>query len=130
MIEWKNEYSIGIDVIDEQHQKLFEIANRIFDLLKNDLLVDKYDRIVDIIAELQEYTRYHFETEENYMQSIGYRRLLSQKASHNDFLEKMAAIDLNKIDDGQNLYLRDILDFVLDWLVQHIMKSDKLIAAK
>lgn len=130
MIQWKEEYSVGFSLIDEQHKKLFEIANRAYDLLKNELLIDKYDRIAEIISELQDYTVYHFKTEEEYMQSIGYKKFFSQKVAHNDFLEKMKNIDLNKIDDGQNEYLLGILDFVGDWLVYHIIKQDKLIMSK
>ncbi len=128
MLQWKDEYCTGIAPIDEQHKELFSIANRIYDLLKNDLIPDKYDSIVAIISELQNYTRYHFKTEEDYMQQINYRRFLSQKAAHNEFLAKMDAIDLGKIDNSQNQYLIEILDFVLDWLAGHIVKADKLIA--
>lgn len=128
MIEWKDEYAIGIKEIDEQHEKLFEIAGRMFALLRNDLLMDKYDSIVEIIEELKDYTRYHFEAEEAYMEKIGYRKFLSQKVTHKDFLDKMDEIDLQRIDNGQNQYLMDILNFVLDWLVEHILKEDKLIA--
>ena len=128
MIQRKDDYCTGIAPIDEQHKELFSIANRIYDLLKNDLIPDKYDSIVAIISELQNYTRYHFKTEEDYMQRINYRRFLSQKAAHNEFLAKMDAIDLGKIDNSQNQYLIDILDFVLDWLAGHIVKADKLIA--
>ena len=128
MIQWKDDYCTGIAPIDEQHKELFSIANRIYDLLKNDLIPDKYDSIVAIISEPQNYTRYHFKTEEDYMQQINYRRFLSQKAAHNEFLAKMDAIDLGKIDNSQNQYLIEILDFVLDWLAGHIVKADKLIA--
>ncbi len=129
MVQWKDEYCVGVQLIDEQHQQLFEIANRIFALLNNQLLTDKYDRIVEIIEELKDYTRYHFQSEEEYMTSIGYRKFLSQKVAHNEFLEKMDEIDLSKIDDGQNEYLHEILKFVSDWLVFHIIKQDKLITA-
>lgn len=127
MLQWKEEYSLGLSSIDEQHKKLFEIANTAYDLLKDKLIIDKYDRIIEIIGELQEYTVYHFKTEEEYMQSIGYKKFLSQKAAHNDFLEKMQNIDLDKIDNNQNKYLLEILDFIGDWLVNHIIKQDKLI---
>lgn len=130
MILWKAEYGTGVQSIDEQHQKLFEIANRIYELLKNDLITDKYNSIVEIINELKDYTHYHFQAEEEYMQNIGYPKFLSQKVAHNDFLEKMDEIDLTKIDNGQNQYLIGILNFVSDWLVQHIIKEDKLITAK
>jgi hemerythrin len=128
MIKWKDEYSIGVDSIDVQHKELFEIANRSYDLLKNQLIMDKYEKIIEIIDELKNYTVYHFQSEENYMQKIGYKKFLSQKVAHNDFLEKMDNIDVEQIDDGQNEYLIGILDFVSEWLVEHILKEDKLIA--
>ena len=130
MINWSEEYRIGIESIDKQHKQLFEIANRIYDLLKNRLITDKYDDIIDIIEELKNYTLYHFKTEENYMQNIKYKKFLSQKAAHKDFLEKMENIDVKKIDNSQNEYLIGVLDFVCDWLIHHIIQEDKLIAAK
>ena len=129
MIKWKDEYSIGVDSVDEQHKELFEIANRCYDLLKNQLIIDKYGKIIEIIDELKNYTIYHFKAEEGYMQEISYKKFLSQKVAHNDFLEKMDNIDVEQIDDGQNEYLIGILDFVSEWLVEHILKEDKLIAA-
>ena len=129
MIKWKDEYSIGVERVDEQHKKLFEIANRSYDLLRNQLITDKYGKIIEIIDELKNYTIYHFKEEEEYMQAIGYKKFLSQKVAHNDFLEKMDNIDVEQIDDGQNEYLIGILDFVSEWLVEHILKEDKLIAA-
>lgn len=129
MIEWKDEYAIGIEMIDEQHKQLFEIASRIYDLIQNNLLTDKYDAIIEIINELKDYTIYHFEAEEEYMKNAGYKKLLSQKVAHNDFLQKMEEIDLDKIDNGQNSYLMETLDFVVEWLGEHILKEDKLIVA-
>lgn len=130
MVKWKDEYYIGIEAIDEQHKELFEIANRIYALLKNELILDKYNKIVEIIDELKNYTIYHFKAEEEYMQSIKYRKFLSQKVAHNDFLEKMNSIDVDKIDNGHNQYLMEILDFVCEWLVEHIIKEDKLITVQ
>lgn len=127
MVIWEDKYAIGVESIDEQHKELFEISNRIFDLLKNDLITDKYDSIIEIIKELKNYTIYHFEAEEEYMKNIGYKKLLSQKVAHNDFLEKMEGIHLEQIDNGHNEYLLGILDFVCEWLVEHIIKEDRLI---
>lgn len=129
MIKWKEEYRLGVDLIDQQHIRLLEIANSAYELLQDDLIRDKYDSIVAIINELKEYTVYHFKCEEEYMASISYKRLLSQKVDHNDFIEKMDTIDLNKIDNGQNEYLIGILDFVVNWIDYHILKKDKLIVA-
>lgn len=125
MISWKEEYSVGVLEIDEQHKKLFDIANRAYDLLKNDFSVDKYDRIVDIFEELNNYTKFHFDYEENYMLRIGYKRLLSHKVQHDDFIEKINSIDLDKVDEDQDKYLIDILEFIVKWITGHILGRDK-----
>ena len=130
MIKWEDDYCVGVQSIDDQHKKLFEIANRIYDLLKNELIFDKYSKILEIVEELKSYTIYHFKSEEDYMNSIKYKRFFSQKVAHNDFVAKMESIDTDKIDNGQNEYLLGILDFVSEWLVEHIIKEDKLIVTK
>ena len=60
MIKWREEFRIGVEDIDQQHQKLFAIAGEAYELLKNDLLTDKYDRIVSIIEELRGLYRLSF----------------------------------------------------------------------
>ncbi len=129
MVKWEEKYRLGVEAIDEQHKELFQIANRIYELLKNEMILDKFDHIMEIIDELKSYTVDHFKDEEEYMKSIGYKKFLSHKVAHTDFLDKMENIDLNKIDNGHNEYLLSILDFVCLWLVEHIMKEDKLIVA-
>lgn len=126
MIKWKDEYSIGVEFIDEQHKKLFEIANRAYDLLENKLYIDKYDRIVEIIEELKDYTVFHFSSEEEYMKSIGYKRFLSHKVEHDDFVDKIKGVDLNRVDEDQDKYLTEILEFVVNWIAKHILERDKL----
>ena len=127
MLQWKAEYLIGVELIDEQHKHLFEIGNRIYELLENYIYVDKYDKIVAIINELSEYTRYHFKTEENYMIQIKYPKYFDQKVEHDDFIRKIEEIDLRDLDENQNKHIGDILTFVFTWILEHILKKDKLI---
>lgn len=130
MLKWKDEYVIGIDIIDEQHKMLFEIAQKAYELLTNDIYVDKYDRILNVIGELKDYAIYHFKCEEEYMLKIGYKRFLSQKVEHDEFIKKVNDIDFNKIDENQDAYLLSILDFIVDWTSEHILQKDKLIMQK
>jgi hemerythrin len=130
MITWKEDFRLGIDEIDKQHKRLFDIANEAYDLLKNEFAIDKYDHIVDIIKELKDYTIYHFDYEEDYMKSIGFKKLLSHKVLHDDFKEKINNIDLDKIDQNQDEYIKDILNFLVDWIEKHILKDDRLYAEK
>ncbi|MDT8903638.1 bacteriohemerythrin [Anaeroselena agilis] len=128
MIKWRDEYNTGVENLDAQHRRLFEIANEAYGLLRDELRVDKYDDIVAILDELREYTKYHFQTEEDYMLSIGYKKFLSHKAEHAEFIAKIEAVDLDKVDASQDEYLRVTLDFVCTWITEHILGRDKLYA--
>lgn len=127
MYEMKDEYLTGIESIDAEHRRLFEIAEELYQLCQNDLVHDKYDLLVSALNELRDYTMLHFEHEEEYMESIGYKKLFTQKVQHNAFREKLDSIDLDEIDDNQEAAIEDILSFVTDWLVNHILHVDKQI---
>ena len=130
MIKWKDEYLIGVEQIDKQHQELFNITNRAYDLLEDELITDKYDKIITIIEKLKEYTIFHFKEEEEYMLSIKYKRYFSQKVEHDEFVKKINDVKLNDIDVNQRKYLTDLLEFVIDWISNHILGSDKKITQR
>ncbi|MBU3191881.1 hemerythrin family protein [Clostridium bowmanii] len=130
MFEMKEEYKLGIELIDTQHAKLFEIGERAYNLLKDSYRVDKYDRIIEIIEELRRYTIIHFRDEEEYMDSINYKRLFTQKIDHAEFIKKINDVNLDKIDQNQDEYIMEILNIISKWLVEHIIEKDLLIVAK
>lgn len=124
----KEEYYTHIPQIDEEHQKLFDIINEVFNLSQNELIPDKYDHIRAILGELTDYARYHFSHEEEYMKSIGYKRMFMQKVQHDIFMNKIESYDLDEMDDNQQEALSDLLTYLGDWLVNHILEEDKAIS--
>ena len=126
MFEMKDEYLVGIEMIDEEHRKLFEIAERTYQLLHNDYLSDKYDNISDILQELKDYTIEHFRHEE-YMEKIQYKRMFTQKMQHRAFIQKLEEYSSWNLDRSQDDVIQDIFKFLTDWLTKHIYESDKLI---
>lgn len=128
MYEMKDEFKTGIEIIDNEHKMLFEIADKIYNLSKNEFIIDKYDRIVNLIEELKGYAALHFRDEEAYMESINYKKMFTQKVDHDNFIKKLNQIDLNDLDANQEEYILDLLEFINDWLVSHILEKDKLIA--
>jgi hemerythrin len=127
MFEMKEEYKVGVAGIDEQHAKLFELGEKAYQLLKDEYSIDKYDKIVAIIEELKDYTIVHFKDEEDYMESIHYKKLFSQKIDHEKFIKKISDTDLNKIDQNQDEYIMELLNFIAKWLTNHIIEKDLLI---
>ncbi|BCN31977.1 bacteriohemerythrin [Anaeromicropila herbilytica] len=127
MFEMKEEYLTGITEVDDQHRELFRIAKEAYELLNQDFIADKYDHIVAIIEELRNYTKKHFADEEAYMESIGYKRMFTQKMEHNQFIEKLEEINLDDIDNNQVESLLKILEFLDYWLGHHILENDILI---
>lgn len=120
-------YHTGIAMIDAEHRRLFEIIAEASSLIKTELLHDKYDEIVNILNQLRDYTQEHFHDEEEYMESINYSRIDAQKRAHEAFVEKLSEINLEEVDDNQQEYLEELMDYLLGWLINHILKSDKLI---
>lgn len=125
MFKWKDEYETGIEMADEQHKKLFEIGNRAYELLKNEFYTDKYNKIVEIIEELRDYAQFHFKAEEQYMLKVGNKKFLSHKIEHDTFIKKINEIDLDKIDNNQEEHILSLLEFVYNWINDHILIRDR-----
>ncbi len=127
MYEMKPEYYTGIETIDQEHTRLFELAQETHDLLYNDLLQDKADSLLHLISELINYTRTHFSHEEEYQKSIGYANLKQHAAQHRAFEERLMAFDLDALEndfEGQNDAVESLLNFLVTWLVNHILEVD------
>lgn len=127
MIKWKDEYSIGIKLIDVQHKHIFEIGNNAYELLKNDLSLDKYSKIIQVVEDLRQYTKYHFKCEEEYMLKIHYENYDNQKMEHDNFIKKIYSFNVNKLDQSQDKYIEGLLYLIIDWILKHILQKDKLI---
>ena len=73
------------------------------------------------------YTIEHFLDEEEYMESIGYEGLEAQKRAHEAFVDKLENIDYDEIENNSQEYLQKLLEFLLGWLINHILYTDKKI---
>lgn len=125
-----DKFKTGIPIIDEEHKTLFDIIGKIYKAIEANLVHDKFDLILDILDELKEYTSVHFADEENYMKEIGYDGLAQQEILHEKFIETLNEVNLDDVDDNQEEYLYEVLNFLQNWLINHILKVDKLIPAK
>ena len=126
MYEMKPEYYIGIDMIDEEHKQLFQYADEAYELLHDEYTPDKYDRIDIILEKLRDYIVNHFADEEQYMESINYKKLFTQKVQHQEFINKLDEFMEyhNEEVEDQDDQIMGILKYLTEWLTNHILYVD------
>lgn len=125
--EFTEEYLIGVELIDSEHKELFRIVDKANRLVKTFDSLSGYDDIMQILKELTEYTKEHFTDEEEYMESINYEGLEAQKRAHEAFIDKIEHINFDEIDNNPQEYLEKLVEFLLGWLINHILYTDKKI---
>lgn len=125
--EFTDEYLTGIELVDAEHRELFRIVDKANQLVKNFDSLSGYDSIMQILNELKEYTKEHFADEEEYMEGIQYEGLSAQKRAHEAFVDKLENISLDQIDANPQENLQELLEFLLGWLINHILYTDKRI---
>ena len=127
--EFTEEYLTGIPLVDEEHRMLFAITGKVVDLLRNGVSDVDIPEILRILGELRDYTHKHFADEENYMRSIGYEGLEAQQRAHAAFIAALDEINEEQLRMQPDEYLRSLIEFLLGWLINHILKTDKCIPA-
>jgi len=121
MIEWKEEYSIGISIIDAEHKALVRIMNAAFVAKQHS---NNIDEITALLKELTVYALTHFSTEESYMVEFNYPEFQHHKEEHHYFSNKAIAY-CNRVIEGDYHIASEILEFLKQWLVSHIQITDK-----
>ncbi|MCF8068881.1 MAG: bacteriohemerythrin [Desulfobacterales bacterium] len=121
--DWEEKYSVGITEIDEQHKKLVGLLNQLHEAMSDGKSTEV---IKPVLIGLIEYVKTHFSTEENYLIKYAYPDYESHKKAHDQFTNKVRDLRDKYIDDTTSSLAIEISDFLKDWLVKHIMGTDKL----
>ena len=119
IIEWKTEYSVGIGVLDQQHKKLTSTVN---DLYKTFESKDDAPLPPKIFKNLLEYVHLHFKTEEDLMIKYKYPDYEDHKKEHTYCTESILEFK-KQIEDGK-LVTMDLLNFLIDWVHDHVLEVD------
>lgn len=121
LITWTKEYSIGYSKIDNQHKKLVKMINELYDSFVEG---NAENMTENILKKMINYTDYHFKTEEEAFEKYNYSDTKSHIKEHKDFVEK--ATNFYQDFKNGNVYVTyDIMNFLREWLVNHIAVSDK-----
>ncbi|MEI6437776.1 MAG: bacteriohemerythrin [Candidatus Omnitrophota bacterium] len=121
IIEWGITLKVGIEVVDDQHKKLIGLINQLYDAM----LAGRGDQVLgEILTELVAYTVYHFKTEEDLFRQNSYREAPEHIREHAELVKKVSEFKA-AFDGGNRALTVDMMTFLKDWLIKHIMGSDK-----
>jgi hemerythrin len=120
IINWKNEFSVGVKEMDEQHKKLLGMINRLIE--EQHTLTDPRT-IADLLTEMTDYAQVHFRAEEFLMAEYGYEQIGAQEKQHQAFIDKTISF-YSASDIGPNVLSMALLDYLGTWLVGHILQED------
>lgn len=118
---WSPNFSVGVPSIDEQHKKLVAMVNTIHAGVKQGI---GKEAAAKVLNELAEYTVFHFKTEEDLFDKYGYPETDVHKAIHKDLVQKVVAFK-EKFDKGRATVDFELLNFLKNWLQNHICITDK-----
>ncbi|AAP76601.1 bacteriohemerythrin [Helicobacter sp. MIT 03-1614] len=118
--EWSDDFSVHHQIIDEQHQKLFALAHRAYNIANNNKSLAS--DVKNILIEFFDYMKTHFKDEEEYMKAIGFPQLEEHKKIHRQIVNDMAGM-------VKNVHSVDVLKEMIatiakDWLLTHILQED------
>ncbi len=121
LMEWSDELSVGIGLIDDQHKVLLDLINELHAGMRN----RKSDAVlVGVVERLKEYTVKHFGQEEAYFDRYGYPETAQHKEIHAKLVQQVLDFEAG-LKSGKAKVTMDIMRFLKDWLVKHIMGTDK-----
>jgi len=120
-VEWNDYLSVNVEEIDTHHKKLIEITNKLYQAMKDGI---SEDLMKSILVELIEYTKYHFSAEESIMEEYVYLQIDKHKAMHREFVLNLS--DICHKYQVENVSIdSEMLDFLKNWLINHILKNDR-----
>jgi hemerythrin len=124
---WDKSFQTGNRVIDEQHEQLVKIINQFGELLSRN--VSRKKDIKQVCSDLLDYANYHFDEEEQLMSKAGLdqRHLMQHHQQHQDLRQEILPlhqlVEVGDLEAGKYMF-----EFLVNWLVFHILGTDMLMA--
>jgi hemerythrin-like metal-binding protein len=127
LLLWTDNLSVGIDQFDEDHKRLIAIINELHCSIQAARAKGEIDKTEIEIALhlLQNYIRYHCDREELFMAKTGYPELESHRQEHRRLEAKIADMAGRFQDSTDPEHAAEIMQFIFDWLTNHIFVVDR-----
>ena len=122
-LKWTKDYSVGITQFDEQHKKLFSYLNDLYEALDNQ--INNQEILSKTLNDLIVYTFIHFSDEESYMKKYSFPELSLHIIEHDKLRKKVLAYQQDLNTGKKVIQVKEVIDFLADWVKNHILKTDK-----
>lgn len=123
-VQWSQDYAVQVKVFDAHHQRLFQLIDRLYRAMR-----DGFGRnvLMQVFDELLDYTDYHFDAEERAFQHFAYPGCATQIEQHKILVAEAKKLR-EDLDAGKAMVAVEVMEFLRDWLGNHIKGCDKLYA--
>lgn len=122
-LQWREQLSVGNDLIDSDHKQLIEIINR----ADQHLQAMSRAGLQDALDQLSKYSRVHFSLEEKIAEAVGYTGMAHIHASHETLLQNLGQVAQEIGEHWDAAAAAHFGQFLRDWLVNHVIKEDMLL---
>ena len=120
LIEWQDEFSVGVASVDLEHRELIDLINDLHDLVGENASADE---VVSMLGEIFAQISAHFALEEKFMRDTGYSAYREHKTDHELLLDQLRDI-MDKVEDDDS-YDKDRLSQELErWFTVHFRTHD------
>ena len=117
--------SVGYNAIDEQHIRWIELINAVYKSLESGSSKEKLGMV---LKDLVDYTVWHFGFENKMMTEYNYPEKDSHMKLHRDFIAEIKKLE-ERYNSGEDIMGVNVLEFLKNWLSDHIMKIDTKLGA-
>ena len=119
LIVWKPEYNLGIPIIDEHHRGIVSIINSLHFGMQNNYIRDILNPIVEM---MNDYSRIHFQTEEDFLEKVGFPNIKKHRELHQELSNRSKKLGKDSLMDKDSHYY---MDFLKQWWINHIRVEDQ-----
>ncbi|MCW8916631.1 MAG: bacteriohemerythrin [Magnetovibrio sp.] len=124
-IKWTEDLSVGVVVLDDDHKKLIKILNTLFAAS----FAGVADSVLEkTLVELEEYTKFHFDREEQFLAEHDYPSLEPHKFQHEKLIKDLHEYTARAREQGTDGLSADVMMFLRTWLINHIKEQDLVYA--
>jgi hemerythrin-like metal-binding protein len=120
LIEWSDSLSVEDEELDTQHKRLVSLLNNLHESMRTG---QGKAVLGTTLNELIDYTAQHFQAEEALCEQAGYPDLDKHREEHRKLVNQVSELR-GKFEDGSLLLSVEVLQFLKDWVTEHITHSD------